>query len=58
MLHLVDGTVYQFDDLLEIASIGDAVFDDGKHIAMVAGEVLVVLRKELGVLESDDLSVE
>ena len=58
VLHLIDGSVYQLNDLLEVAAVGYTIVDNGQYIAVVTGQILIVLAKELRVLESDNTTVD
>ena len=57
-MQVVDSFFNKRCNLLEVRTIGHAKRDNRQHIAVITRQVFVILRKQLCVLEGDDLAVE
>ena len=57
VMQVVDGRLYKHGYLLEVRAISHTKGNDGQDIAVIASEVLIVLRKQLGILAGDDLAL-
>ena len=58
MVQLHDCILDKGGNLLHVGTVSNTEGDERKHIAVVLGQILVVLREELGVRESDDGTVD
>ena len=55
-VQVVDGVFYQSLHLCNIRAVGHAEGDNLQYVAVVARQVLIVLREQLCILESDYLT--
>ena len=55
-MEIVDGIFNQSLDLCNVGTIGHTEWNDLQYIAVVACQVLIVLREQLCILESDYLT--
>ena len=58
VIQVVDGRLYKRGYLFEIRTIGHTEGNNGQYIAVVTCEILVVIFKQLRVLEGDDLAIK
>ena len=57
-MEFVDSLFHQCCHLFEIRTIGHTEWNDGQNITVVACQVLVIVLKQLRVLEGDDFAIE
>ena len=58
VMQVVQGILHHCGHLLQVRAVGYTKGHDCQHVAMVTRQVLIVLGKQLCVLESDHLAVE